>query len=193
MFFNFSDSRAPTTSTPLWGQRGAERGFSLLEVMVVVAILAILAALAGPSFTPMIERWRVRDATESLQSTLYYARSEAIKRGGNVVIKTTDGANWNSGWSVFYDTNNDAAQATCNATKTPNECDLQVMVALPHVTITPTPASTTLTADRWGALGAGVEWVVAPKGSDASSANALKLCLSLGGRIKQKKASEACN
>ena len=193
MFFNFSDTCAPATSTPLWGQRGAERGFSLLEVMVVVAILAILAALAGPSFTPMIERWRVRSATEDLQSSLYFARSEAIKRGDNVVIKTTDGANWNSGWSVFYDANRDAVQATCDATKTPNECDLQVMVALPQVTITPTPAGTTLTADRWGALGAGVEWVVAPKGSDASSANALKLCLSLGGRIKQKKASEACN
>ena len=170
-----------------------QRGFTLIEVMVVVAIIAVLAALAAPSFTPIIERWRVRDATESLQSALYYARSEAIKRGGNVVIKTTDGANWNSGWHIFHDANNDAAQATCDATKTPNECDLQVMVALPQVTITPTPAGTTLTADRWGALGAGVEWVVAPKGSDASSANALKLCLSLGGRIKQKKASEACN
>ena len=193
MFFNFSDTCAPATSTPLWGQRGAERGFSLLEVMVVVAILAILAALAGPSFTPMIERWRVRDATESLQSALYYARSEAIKRGGNVVIKTTDGANWNSGWSVFYDANRDAVQATCDATKTPNECDLQVVAALAQVSITPTPAATTLTADRWGALGTGVELVIAPKGGDASSASALKLCLSFGGRIKQKKASEACN
>ena len=194
MFFNFSDTCAPATSTPLWRQRGAERGFSLLEVMVVVAILAILAALAGPSFTPMIERWRVRDATESLQSALYYARSEAIKRGGNVVIKTTDGANWNSGWSVFYDANRDAVQATCDATKTPNECDLQVMVALPQVTITPDPASATLTADRWGSLGGTqVALTLAPKGSDASSPNALKLCLSAGGRIKQKKGSEACD
>ena len=65
------------------------RGFTLLEVMVVVAIIAVLAALAGPSFTPLIERWRVRQAVENLQSTLFYARSEAIKRGGNVSIRKT--------------------------------------------------------------------------------------------------------
>ena len=46
------------------------RGFTLIEVMVVVSILAVLIAIAAPSFTPMIERWRVRQATEQLQSTL---------------------------------------------------------------------------------------------------------------------------
>ena len=98
MYFNFSATCAPTLSPPALGQRTTERGFSLLEVMVVVAILAILAALAGPSFTPMIERWRVRSATEDLQSSLYFARSEAIKRGGGISVAAKDGADWSSGW-----------------------------------------------------------------------------------------------
>lgn len=47
------------------------QGFTAIELMVVVSIIAVLAALAGPSFTQMIESWRVRDATESLSSTLF--------------------------------------------------------------------------------------------------------------------------
>ena len=169
-------------------------GFTAIELLVVVAIIAVLAALAGSSFTLLIERWRVRDATESIQSSLYYTRSEAIKRGGNVVIKATDGTNWNSGWSVFHDVNGNAAQDTCDATKTPNECDLKVTAAMPQLTITTDPARATLTANRWGSLGgAQLALTVTPKGSDASSPNALKLCLSAGGRIKQKKGSEACD
>ena len=45
-------------------------GFTAIELMVVVSIVAVLAALAAPSFTPLIESWRVREATEQLQSTL---------------------------------------------------------------------------------------------------------------------------
>ena len=43
------------------------------------------------TFTPLIERWRMRQITEELQSTLYLARAEAIKRGGNITIVRTLG------------------------------------------------------------------------------------------------------
>ena len=76
---------------PRWSASHASRGVTAIELMVVVAIIAVLAALAGPSFTPLIERWRVRDAAETLTSSIYYARSEAIKRGGNIIIINTIG------------------------------------------------------------------------------------------------------
>ena len=53
-------------------------GFTLIELMVVVALVAILAALAAPSFLTQIANQRVSSAAQDLQSLLQLARSEAI-------------------------------------------------------------------------------------------------------------------
>ncbi len=53
----------------------------------------------------------MRGAAEALQSTIYYARSEAIKRGGGVTIYAIDNADWANGWEVLK-SGNDALQET---------------------------------------------------------------------------------
>ena len=177
MYFNFSATCAPTLSPPALGQRTTERGFSLLEVMVVVAILAILAALAGPSFTPMIERWRVRSATEDLQSSLYFARSEAIKRGGGISVAAKDGADWSSGWQVKSGT--DVVQNT--------DAPTGVVVSL---TDSESKSLLSIDIDRWGKLEkTPLAFSLQPKGADPSSAHTEMLCISLGGQIKRKSSS----
>ena len=177
MYFNFSATCAPTLSPPALGQRTTERGFSLLEVMVVVAILAILAALAGPSFTPMIERWRVRSATEDLQSSLYFARSEAIKRGGGISVAAKDGADWSSGWQVKSGT--DVLQNT--------DAPTGVVVSL---TDSESKSLLSIDIDRWGKLEkTPLAFSLQPKGADPSSAHTEMLCISLGGQIKRKSSS----
>ena len=84
-------------------------GFTAIELMVVVAIVAVLAALAGPSFTPMIERWRVRQTAEALQSSIYLARSEAIRRNTAVTLSATASNltqnHWELGWQIWVDRN----------------------------------------------------------------------------------------
>lgn len=72
------------------------RGFSLIELMVAVAILAILLALAVPSFQDMIQRNRVRTAAADLTDALNLTRSEAIKRGSSTRL-CIDGDN---AWEV---------------------------------------------------------------------------------------------
>ena len=81
-------------------------GFTLIEVMVVVAIVAILAALAVPSFTDMLQRNRLSAASSALQVSLSLARSEAIKRGADARVTVAANAAagvWANGWTVFVD------------------------------------------------------------------------------------------
>ena len=161
-----------------------QHGFTAIELMVVVAIVAVLAALAGPSFTPLIERWRVRDAAESLTSTLYYARSEAIKRGGGIAIDATGG--WDQGWKVTH---------TENAITT----DLKVNTAPPKIVATHSNGKFVLYVDRWGMLSetsggppSQVDLLLKPTGKLDTDFSAIRLCV-VGGRIAQKTKGDACS
>lgn len=91
------------------------RGFTLIELMVTIAIAAILAGLAAPSFRDLIANNRLKTHTSALHTSLLQARSEAIKRNGRVVLcKSSNAAtcattgDWQQGWIVFADANDNA-------------------------------------------------------------------------------------
>lgn len=71
-------------------------GFTLVELLIGIAILGILASIALPSFQTMIESTKIRTAAESVQNGLQKARAEAIARNSNVAF--TLGAD--SAWSI---------------------------------------------------------------------------------------------
>lgn len=66
------------------------RGFTLVEMMVVVAIVAVVAAIAVPNFSALIEGRKVRAAAEQLRDVLVLARQEALKRNAPVVVASVN-------------------------------------------------------------------------------------------------------
>ncbi|GAA5157917.1 pilus assembly FimT family protein [Viridibacterium curvum] len=71
-------------------RRRIQRGFSLVELIVVVAIMALLAALAGPELAAWIANSRVRSAAEALQNDLRKAQAEALRRNHQVAFVLTE-------------------------------------------------------------------------------------------------------
>ena len=79
------------------------KGFTLLELMIVIAIFGILAAIMTPSFLEWRDRSKVQgDATE-LRSAFESAKLRAIKHNTNVVVVFPD----NVSYQVFIDANED--------------------------------------------------------------------------------------
>lgn len=74
-------------------------GFTLIELMVTVAIAAILLTVGVPSFREFIANQRAKTAAQALFTDLTFARSEAIKRNGSVVV-TPVGGKWADGWTI---------------------------------------------------------------------------------------------
>ena len=65
----------------------ADKGFTLIELMVVIAVVAVLLTIAAPSYQKLIERNRLKEASQAFKSDLQFARMEAIKRSRNVLLE----------------------------------------------------------------------------------------------------------
>jgi len=95
-------------------RRGSVSGFTLLELMIAVAIVGILLALAAPNFRDALMNARLTAQTNDLMSDLALARSESLKRNLPVILcSSQDGAacggGWPDGWIVYVDADNSAA------------------------------------------------------------------------------------
>lgn len=83
------------------------KGFTLIELIVVLALVGIIAGLAVPSFAQLIANNRIASTSNSVIGVLNFARAEAIKRGRVVQVTAVSSAGtsneWGGGWRLWVD------------------------------------------------------------------------------------------
>jgi type IV fimbrial biogenesis protein FimT len=143
---NTSDQRTGImVNKPKPARNGAARasGFTMVELMMTVAIGSIVLMLAVPSFRYVTNSNRIAAEINGLLGDLQFARAEAIKEGRTVTVcVSSDGANctggtaWQNGWIVFQDPTNlgvvDANENVLRIQKTFSGTDTFVATGIPN-------------------------------------------------------------
>lgn len=77
---------------------GSAKGFSLLELLMAMAIITIAMSVSVPSFQVWVDNYRLRGTASGVVDALQMARSEAVSRNQNVVLQFTSNS-----WQLFVD------------------------------------------------------------------------------------------
>jgi type IV fimbrial biogenesis protein FimT len=137
-------------------QRSQHSGFTVIELMITIAVMVILISLAVPSFRDLIDKSRLRGATDDIVNLLNVSRANAVKLGKQVNV-SVDASNWCAGAvdadSAGTNTPGNAipAVSACDCTATTVECTvgsqnaLVVSSSYSGVTVTSDSANVLLT------------------------------------------------
>jgi len=81
------------------------KGFTLIELMIVLLIAGIVVVFGIPSMTQMVEDNRLTAEVNRFATSIRFARSEAIKRNATITVNRTGStaAAWEDGWQIFLD------------------------------------------------------------------------------------------
>jgi prepilin-type N-terminal cleavage/methylation domain-containing protein len=94
--------------------RSRSSAFTLIELMIVIALVAIVVSLAGPSFREYILMQRLRSVHAQIGTDLAYARSEAVSRGSFVQLRVQSSSDLTC--YIIYSRSDNASSSPCDCT-----------------------------------------------------------------------------
>jgi type IV fimbrial biogenesis protein FimT len=176
--------------------RSGGRGFTLVELMVVVVLLAVIAVMATPTFVT----WHVRDQIDArakaLVSTFAYARNEALRRGARVTVCRIDAArqclaaskacangslDWSCGWAVMIE-------------RAGGQSVLRAQPALAAVSVTGTLTDITFTPPAGQIIGSFRSLDIAPRTPSAATRGAAwRRCVRIAAGGRARSAEGSCS
>ncbi|HCO59471.1 MAG TPA: hypothetical protein DIT58_04700 [Porticoccaceae bacterium] len=98
-----------------------QSGFTLIEMMITVAVVAVVLGVAVPSFQDFFDKNRVKRAAEEVYGLMAKARSEAVTRDSDMIVTINSGA-----WCVGYTDGAVACDCTVTDPDTANACSVPV-------------------------------------------------------------------
>mgnify|MGYP000049765193 CR=1 FL=1 len=168
-------------------KQSAEQGFTLIELIIAMAVLAIAVAIAGPGFGAMLQDNQQTGYINTTLSNLSFARSHAVKDGDIISVcgssdqASCNQANFSSGWLIFADNDGDG---TVDA----GDNILRVVEApqgSATMRVTGFGGATTVQFSDRGELIANAQgtFILCPRDNDATEARAFVLNVSGMGRL----------
>jgi type IV fimbrial biogenesis protein FimT len=176
--------------------RPSKEGFTLVEILVVVAISAVLMALGAPSFSDALKRYRINGIRDSIISSIQMSRTEAIRRGLPVIIERKTGCGvvlgstqeWGCGWNVYVDVDQNNSFGA-------NDVEIQIVNVEKNYNVmhlSGVPGK--LIVNKWGQPGTvGESFVLSPPLPEGVSSPATTtVCINAGGRVRYMKGEAVC-
>ena len=170
------------------------RGFTLVELLVVVTIAAILMALAVPSFSRLIQSTNISSGVNTFLADIRFARSESIRLGGGVVMcrssspeatnatcSTGSTTGWETGWIIFHDLNNSGTRTSSGTGEEPLLRVQAPITSMDSISSGSTAAIVFTATGRLPNLSSGASTVTFGGGNYTGEVQRV-VCVNLGGR-----------
>ncbi len=89
----------------------AGKGFTLIELVITIAVLAVMVGWAIPSFFTLINQNRLTSTSNQMLGLINQARSEALRKSDRIWVSPLTGTDWGSGAAIWLDVNGDGLRS----------------------------------------------------------------------------------